>query len=240
MPHSCFVTQVNNKVPVLRYRILWLLGCIQNLISRHAQSLFQLIYSILIDSSSLRNNDISVKLCCIQLLETMVYEPVYNLPNLMQNPLQLILSLYSTADLCQEPESQSQCLTAVSTVINSIMMRGNRIEVSIAKEIILPLLGLWKNSTHESIVLRRDVLTIVNSIFSVITNANIEVLNVIVFPLLDATLDPINQNENSFLIGDALTLWLKLLRFNSTYESSFGLIYNRAQDIIIQGLEHVK
>jgi hypothetical protein len=129
---------------------------------------------------------------------------------------------------------------AVSTVINSIMMCGNNIEMGVAKEIIQPLLGLWKNSTDGNLVLRRDVLTIVSSILSIITNENVEVIHVMVFSLLDTALDPINRNENSFLFGDALTLWLKLLRFTNRYESSFGIIYNRVKDVIMQDLEHVK
>jgi len=60
-----------------------------------------------------------------------------------------------------------------------------------------------------------------------------------VFPLLDHALDPANE-EDAFLVKDLLDLWVTLIRIAMSYDSNFGFVFRRVEDLLRKDLEHVR
>lgn len=58
-------------------------------------------------------------------------------------------------------------------------------------------------------------------------------------PLIDTALDP-SSDENSFLVTEALDLWLILLRLAYSYDSNLSMIFRRTKELLQQDLEHLR
>jgi len=231
--------QIPKRLPILRYRSLWLIGCSTSH-QKNFHFIAAILNTILVDSSS-DQNDIAVKLVAIEILHAIVYDPPdENFITYIHAPNTLISSIYNLASNCDEYLSKDACLEVVPLLLGCFTISGIKIDGETATAITSPLSQIWDNSVDENLLLRRSVISILSSVTVLVGKSHVFELHPIVLPLINHALDPKTQDLNSFLIEDALDLWLILLRLQQSYDTNFNVIFVRIQQLLVQDLEHVR
>jgi len=225
-------------LPLLRHRIVWLLGCSYQYIGNRKITA-ELLVSVLTNVPDTQNDTV-VQLAASQALNNILCDPDDSLICFLRQPDHIISSLYALTICCEDIESQSQTLSSISLLLSCIVGTGNTIGSSTAEAIVFPLSQIWEATQVQNIMLRRDVLSILSSVATAIEKEQFGGIIQIALPLLHNVLDPATREENLFLIETALILWLTLLRLAGSYDSNLGILFGRVKELLAQDLEHVK
>jgi hypothetical protein len=242
-------------VPVLRRRVVWLLGCNANRLSKmkDVQTFFTSLvqYFLLPDDQ----NDLCVRLTMVEATNAFIYAIDYNeagMAAIRTFATMAIDPLYELFSQCDELESQSMILSCISLILSTAVgicaeggISSNAIMTdSVANSAVRPLSNIWSNASGQKAILRRDALTILSCIASGVERQQVVNLYPLVLPMIDDAINPANTDENSFLMEDAFSLWLGLLRLSTPGDmnsvSQLDALYIRAPPALERGLEHVK
>ena len=225
----------SNALPILKRRIIWLIGCHTNCVSTSA-NLHSALLSCLTDSSG-SNADISVKLTSVESLTSIIYEPGFDRESLVHIMADLIKSLYNLLLRCNQLESRQIILSSVALLIG-LSSQGSLTNEA-ANEAVSPLNSIWLASDDQN-VLRKEVICIVKSIAAGVGNERSELLYSSVAPMLTFTLDPANANECLYLIEDVLSLWLSLLRLANQYNPFFDHLFESTRSVLERDFENLR
>lgn len=152
-------------MPILRHRMLWLLGCgITHLNQCHFA--IELFIEILIDYCN-PQNDAVVELATLQAMNTISYDPPSNFVSCLKQPEILISSLYGlTSQFFQEVDNKSDCLLLIQQLLTILMFSGHSIDGDVMiKTIVTPLEQIWHSSVDQYLMIRSSV-RLICSIFS--------------------------------------------------------------------------
>ena len=87
-------------------------------------------------------------------------------------------------------------------------------------------------------LLRDNALSILFSVAVAVGKREAEKLHQVAFSMIENVF--VESEENLYLVKDALSLWLTLLRLSQSYQNYIGSIFPRIQGILDNDLEHVK
>ena len=224
------------SLPILRRRIIWLIGCHSNCASA-SSALHSDLISCLMDLSPESNNDIAVKLSAVEALLSIVYEPEFNLDALRRTMADLIRSLYNLLLRCNELESR-QLILSLITCFLGLYSQGS-LNNEVANEAISPLNSIWYASSDQNI-LRKEVICIMKSIANGVGSERSELLYSSVGPMIIYALDPVNVDECLYLIDEVLSLWLSLLRLAMSYNSFLDTLYPSLKNVFERDFDNLQ
>jgi len=219
------------QLPILRRRIIWLLSCNahQVTISSHFNPLGMLA------SALSAQNDICVRLTAVQAMDALL--PLSeNAPAILHSIVGPTASaIYELTNECTEVESRSMCLDLLSNLITYVGVTGGTLTDEILNMIVAPISSIWDSAKDQNLVLKRNVLTILSCIASLVGPESCTVLHPLVLPMID---DSLAREENLFLVEEALKIWWTFLRLSKTYDQVLGKLFIRAVELSTD-LEHV-
>ncbi|GMH76961.1 hypothetical protein TrLO_g9993 [Triparma laevis f. longispina] len=224
----------NTALPVLRHRIVWLLGCYVNSLS---DALRPQIYSALVSvlNHDSVKSDAMVKLTCVKTLNGLFEDWDFDIPAFHLLSAPTIRGLYALLDRVEELESSTLILQTASVLIARM---GMSLGVEAANAVVLPLLQIWEMAGDKN-VLRKHVLSILTNVSAAVTPEEVALLYPVVQPMLDLATNP--GDAHVYLTDDALRLWLALMRVAREYDEGFHLLFPKISNIVINmDWEHLK
>jgi len=230
-------SQHQPNLPILRHRIIWLVECAFAHLGDQCHLAVGMLSNVLIHRSN--QNDSAVKLAAVQALSTIAYDPPENFISFLNQPDNLIESLYILTNELEEVDNKAEPLSLVQLLLTTFMISNEYIDDDkMITSIVRPLEQIWNSSVDQYLMLRSSVLSILRSVAAFGKNHAIN-LQPVTLPLLDHALDP-NNHEHTFLVADSLDLWLSMLRFSTVYDSNWCIIFHRTKQLLQQDLEHLK
>lgn len=152
----------------------------------------------------------------------------------------IVESLYRLANECDDLESQSNVLDAIPQVLTYITGTGGIITAEVATASVAPLPSVWDGSNGERVLLRRNVISILVVVASSLGSADVERLLPIMLPIIASSLDPRTSTEHSFLVDEALLLWLTIIRLTETYTTTLGILFQSVVGLLEVDFEHLR
>jgi hypothetical protein len=149
-------------------------------------------------------------------------------------------SLYRLASECSELECQSIVLDSISLILTYLTGTGQDVTLEVANASVAPLPSIWDAGIGEYVLIRRNVISILVAIVSLFGFTCIEKLLQITLPIIDSSLDPRTRTDHSFLAGEALLLWLMILRFTESYSTIMGAMFPRLIEVLDIDFEHLR
>lgn len=187
-----------------------------------------------------KHNDIAVKLSAVQAISIMAS----NFDEAMEEGVPyaafIVNALYRLANECEELESQSSVLDTIPVILTYIIGTGRDITPEVATGAIAPLPSVWDNCCLARVPLRRNVILILTVVVASTGPAEAERLLHIALPIIASSVDPRSSADHSFLVGDALLLWLSILRNSGTYNSTIGEMFQLVVRLVEVDFEHLR
>ena len=221
-----------HQLPILRRRILWLVSCNAHQVPISSpHNPLGMVASVL----SQTQNDVCVRLTAVEAMEALLTQCESETQILHSIAEPTIPALFQLTNECVEVESRSSCLSLISTLITYVGVTGGHLTNDILNTIVLNLTSIWEISIDQNLLLKRNVLTILSCVASLVGPDQAALLYPLALPIID---DSFAREENVFLVEEALTLWLVFLRLSKGYDSLLGILFARAADLS-RDLEHV-
>jgi hypothetical protein len=224
--------------PLLRRRIIWLIGCYSSRLSNDTGVVRSLVEIIAIETCT--QNDIAVKLSAAQVISTTVGNFEQAAEEFVPHAEFTVNSLYRLASECDELESQSIVLDTISLILSYLVGTGRDVTLGVANASVAPLPSIWDAGIGERVLIRRNVISILVAIVSSVGPTCVEKLLQIALPIIDTSLDPRTRTDHSFLAGETLLLWLTLLRFTESYSTVIGAVFPRLIGVLDIDFEHLR
>ncbi|GMH59677.1 hypothetical protein TrST_g2981 [Triparma strigata] len=224
----------NTVLPVLRHRIVWLLGCFVNALSDTLRpQIYNALVSVLNHDSV--KSDAMVKLTCVQTLNGLFEDWDFDIPSFHSLSAPTIRGLYALLDRVEELESSTLILQTCSVLVARM---GMTLGAEAANAVVLPLLQIWELAGDKN-VLRKYVLTILTNVSAAVSAEEVTLLYPVVQPMLDLSTG--GGNAHVYLTDDALRLWLALMRVAPEYNEGFHLLFPKISNIVVNmDWEHLK
>lgn len=217
------VSRQQQKLPVLRRRIIWLLSCNAHQISLSSpHNPLGMLSSVLSSTSS--QNDVCVRLTAVQAFEALLpYSE--DAPEALQSIVEpTITALFQLAGECDNASNQVACFELVSTMITYTVVTGGMLTNEMLNSTVASLSTIWE----QSVSVKRDVLSILSSILSYIGAEQATILYPVALPMID---DTFSNKLNMYFVEDALRLWLMFLRLSKSYDPLLRKLFIRAADL---------
>lgn len=227
--------QTTSYLPILRRRIIWLLGCYAYQLSA-VTNVLPALAPFFTDSGSPSRNDVSVELTAAQTFLSVLYEPTFDMIFLIAQASPLVASLYRLLSGCDDLDCRRMIMSLVALIIS---YSGSSITDETANATVAPLLDIWENAGEQNL-LRKEVLSILSHVAAAVGSDRSALLHSTVGPMIDFSLNPANKLECIYLVEDALALWLSILRMANTYNTTLEGLFQRALDVVEQDLEHLR
>jgi len=226
-----------NILPILRYRILWLLGCIHDEIDMSPLGFDLLLSSI--GNSSHPHNDMMVKLAVIQTLTSLAQEFDQCFLSCLKSPHHILCSLCQVATSCIHQESRNQSFECIYSIF--VFMLGCRMEQDILSRAGSTVVEYLLEIDQDTLM-SREVFSIITCISQVSNKEHsVRLLHRLALPLIHRTLDPSNRQDNLCLVEEALQLWYTLIRNNPvSLESTLDSIFEKVIDLLEHDYDHVR
>jgi hypothetical protein len=225
-------------IPLLRHRIVWLVGCNASGLSRDL-SPFQPLIKIITYNTS-KSNDIAVKLAAVQVISTMLGNFDEAAADCALHAEFIIDSLYRLANEFVELESQSMLLDVIPLVLLYMTGTGRDITATVANASVSPLPSIWDCACGKRVLLRRSIITILSIVTSSIGPGASEILFPISFHILASSLDTSASVDHAFQVDETLLLWLTTLRFTETYSDPIGTLFPALVGLLEVDFEHLR
>ena len=219
------------SIPVLKRRIIWLIGCCSNFIWVTETS-----HTVLLTCLT-TSTDLCVQLTAIQSLTCIMYEPGFDQKLILSSIIPVIETLYHLLATCNELESH-QTVTSTIILVLSLFDEGSLSDEA-ANQALLPLKVIWDSKDHQNI-LRKDVICILKHIVVGVGSDRSKLMFETVAPILHFSLRPENEGECMYLVEDALSLWLIILRLSKEYVSILDDLFPSILGIIQRDFEHLR
>jgi hypothetical protein len=234
----CFCWFQAQVVPLLRRRMIWLVGCNTSRLSSDSFVLKSMAEIIASDTTA--HNDIAVKLSALQVMAAFVSNFDEAADECVLHAEFIVNSLYRLANECDELESQTSVLEVIPLILTYIVGTGRGITSEVANASVAPLPSIWDGSSGERVLLRRSIISVLIVIAASLGPAGVERLLPIALPIIASSLDPGARTEHSFLVDETLMLWLTILRFTETYTTSIGTLFPFVIGLLEVDFEHLR
>ena len=233
-----YTLKINRRLPILRRRLIWLIGCSSHVL-KNRQYAFEAIAYVLVNKC--RENDIIVRLTAVGALNSLLYDSDGLIDTFAQYSDSVISSLYALANECSQLECCEEILSCINLLLMSIKEIGKHIGDNTADIVVGPLVSIWENALEQKSHLRGNVLSILSCVAtSVGTNYSQQQLHSIALPMISTSLGSTARNMHPFLIEDALNLWLTLVRQLSVSDPNLENIFGIIVTLLEDGFEHTR
>jgi len=237
--HSAAVLlRQSQVVPLLRRRIIWLIGCNTSRLPDDSFAFRSMAEIISADTRTY--NDIVVKLSAVQVIATMVGSFDEAAEECISHAEFIVNSLYRLANECEELDSQSTILEVIPLILTYIIGTGREISPEVANASVAPLPSIWDGSSGERVLIRRNIIPVLNVVASSLGPMGVERLLPIVLPIIASSLEPRARTEHSFLVDEVLMLWLTILRFTEIYTAAIGSLFPAAIGLLEVDFDHLR
>lgn len=223
---------------MFRRRIIWLIGCNTSRLSVDS-SAFSSMVKVITTTTSV-GNDIAVKLSAVQVISNMLSNFDEAAGESIMHAEVIVGSLYRLAGDCDEIDSHSIILDAIPLLLLYIVGNGRDITLEVANAAVSPLSNIWDASCGERVLLRRSILAILVVVISSLGPTGVDSLLPIVIPIIASSLDSRTRTEHSFLVEEALVLWLTILRFTGAYTPEVGDLIPMAVGLLDVDFEYLR
>ncbi|KAI9986981.1 hypothetical protein PInf_026087 [Phytophthora infestans] len=227
-------------LPVLRFRIVWLVSC---WLAQLSASVRPPLYDALLNPSASFHQadaDVALKLRVIQTLESMVNDWGFEhdaFTPFLPRALECLFAFFPQAD---ESESKMKVLGCLEAIIQAC---GAQI-ASFCHQISAPLPALWTNESDASNLVRGKILQLLATLLSSVKDAS-SVETASVQTLLDMCVQVIrfatdvSNPDEVFLMESGLELWNETLEVATVYTEELHLLFGNVLRLMERDYEHV-
>ncbi|RLN88485.1 hypothetical protein BBJ28_00021218 [Nothophytophthora sp. Chile5] len=236
-----------HNLPVLRYRIVWLVSC---WLAQLSATVRPPLYDALLNPPAFFHQaeaDVALKLRIIQTLEAMVSDWGFDheaFAPFLPRALECLFAFFPQAD---ESESKMKVLSCLEAIIQAC---GAHI-VSFCHQISAPLPALWTNESDASNLVRGKILQLLAKLLASVKEAQqnqstpLQVEAGSVQTLLDMCVqvvrfatDVANPDE-VFLMESGLELWSETMEVATVYTEELHLLFGNVLRLMERDYEHV-
>ncbi|KAG2507250.1 hypothetical protein JM16_009059, partial [Phytophthora kernoviae] len=233
-------------LPVLRFRIVWLVSCWLAQLSANVRPP---LYDALLNPSAFFHQadaDVALKLRIIQTLESMVSDWGFEheaFGPFLPRALECLFAFFPQAD---ESESKMKVLGCLEAIIQAC---GAQI-VTFCHQISAPLPSLWTNESDASNLVRGKILQLLAKLLASVKEAqqcassvqmepgSVQTLLGMCVQVIRFATDVSNPDE-VFLMESGLELWNETLEVSTVYTEDLHLLFANAIRLMERDYEHV-
>lgn len=235
-------------LPVLRYRIVWLVSC---WLAQLSTDIRPLLYDTLVNPSAFfqqQNTDAALKLRVVQTLESMVtdwgFEPDAFAP-FLPRALECLFSFFPQTD---ESESKMKVLGCLEAVVQACSAHA----VAFSEQISAPLPALWMADSDASNLVRGKILQLLATLVGCVAeqqaaapelvaaqSAGVQKLVEMCLQVVRFATDVSNPDE-VFLMESGLEVWSAALAVSTVYTEALHVLFGNLVRLMKRDYEHVK
>jgi len=151
-----YMAKILKVPPILRFRLLWIIGCGATHMN-NCQFVVDVLVSI-INNFTDQHNDAAVELTAIQTLNIITYDPPEMFLAQLHEPAKLIDSLYALSSNFEEVESKVDTLVLIQQLLTTFMINGKNIDCNtMMQTVVRPLDSIWNSSVDNYLIIRSSV-----------------------------------------------------------------------------------
>lgn len=240
-------------LPVLRYRIVWLVSC---WLAQLSTTIRPVLYETLLNPAAFfhqHNADAALKLRVVQSLESMVNDWGFEVDAFAPFLPQALECLFTFFPQTEESESKMKILSCLEAIIQTCGVRA----VVFSEQISAPLPAMWMSDSDASNLVRGKILQLLAKLVSCVkesqtlastqreagelqqANQGVQKLVEMCLQVVRFATDVSNPDE-VFLMESGLELWSEALAVSTVYTEELHLLFGNLLHLMKRDYEHVK
>ena len=232
----CLQTRSNPEiipVPVLRRRILWLIGCWMAQITESIRPpLYDALLRLLMEDSPF--TDMAVKLTAIQTLQALLNDWEFKRDIFRPFIGRLIQAAYHVMGQTEQTETRLKIMELLQSMLN---VCDNDI-LPHTQTLVAPLPELWQMSQEHNLV-RGQILRVLSKTVTAAREHSVELHSGLLLPVLQYSTD-VDQPDQVYLMDSGLELWQEVLYYATTLTPELLAVFQNLPKFMLRDFEHIK